>query len=81
MNLYPFLFLGFLLVRFITDNLAESKRLMSTAASRNLQENTLVIRCINDLGLIQLERVIIFTCVKEWMMTPNRPLAHWAKKL
>ena len=48
--------LGFLLVRFITNHLSESRHLMSTIEARNLEESGLVIRCINDLGLIQLDR-------------------------
>ena len=47
---------GFLLVRFISDNMLEAKQLMSTVESRSIEENSLVIRCINDLGLIQLDR-------------------------
>ncbi len=29
---------------------------MSTVESRSIEENSLIIRCINDLGLIQLDR-------------------------
>jgi hypothetical protein len=79
-----FFTLGFLLVRFISDNLSESRNLMSTIDARHLEENSLVIRCINDLGLIQLDRddslsseAMVQCCLKLLAVAPLvRHLTH-----
>ena len=44
------------MVRFITKHLSESRSLMATIEARNLEESSLIIRCVNELGLIQLDR-------------------------
>ena len=47
---------GFLLVPFISENMKLAKEKMSQVEENQLAELNLVIKCINELGLIQLER-------------------------
>jgi len=47
---------GFLLMDFITKGMEEAKQRMICASSVVQQEDLLVIKCINELGLIQLDR-------------------------
>ena len=47
---------GFLLVPFINDHMDKARELMSQVEENKFQELNLVIKCINELGLIQLDR-------------------------
>ena len=47
---------GFLIVDFITRGLQEAERRMSEWASMEREETFLVSSCINELGLIQLDK-------------------------
>ena len=48
---------GFLIVDFITKGLKEADRRMSEWASMEKEEAFLISSCINELGLIQLDKV------------------------
>ena len=47
---------GFLIVEFLTGGLEEASRRMNEARSVKSEEANLIFRCINELGLIQLDR-------------------------
>ena len=47
---------GFLIVEFLTGGLHEASRRMLEAKSVKSEETNLIFRCINELGLIQLDR-------------------------
>ena len=47
---------GFLIVEFLTGGLEEAARRMNEARSVKSEEANLIFRCINELGLIQLDR-------------------------
>ena len=47
---------GFLIVEFLTGGLEEACRRMNAARSVKSEEANLIFRCINELGLIQLDR-------------------------
>ena len=47
---------GFLLVEFITKGMAEAERRMETWANLEKEEAFLISSCINELGLIQLDK-------------------------
>ena len=47
---------GFLIVEFLTGGLQEASRRMLEAKSVKSEETNLIFRCINELGLIQLDR-------------------------
>lgn len=47
---------GFLLVPFMNENMEEAKMKMSLVEQDHWKEMNLVIKCINELGLIQLDR-------------------------
>ena len=47
---------GFLLIPFINENLKAAEKLLDNVEEHRLEELNLIIKCINELGLIQLDR-------------------------
>jgi len=47
---------GFLLIPFINENLKAAEKLLGNVEEHRLEELNLIIKCINELGLIQLDR-------------------------
>lgn len=75
---------GFLLIPFITENLAKARKMMAKVDENKMAELELSIKCINELGLIQLERddsleteAMIQSCQRLLKAAPNiRHLTH-----
>jgi len=75
---------GFLLVPFVNDNMSKALELMAKVEDDKMAELNLIIKCINELGLIQLDRddsldsgTMIKCCSRLLKAAPNiRHLTH-----